>query len=371
MSGKIDRKALRGFEPLRPDEPPRIDTARGTRPHRQLRDEWFGFGRNSTGPAVARVVSDAWRRALPHAPPNPDLTWSEAGGDYLGILLLLAKLERTLGRKLMFDGVSADMTQRQLTQSLTNDRAKLRSSASPVVYLIPGILGDELALADFRRAFNQIRFEVIEPPELDATGDLLRSLPETGRWVARDIARRQPEGLAIVAGFSLGGAVAHAAVAHLLANGFTVGLLVILDTYLPNGPKDAPAWDIPVHDNAWRLCLKRLLLAWGQDDRRRRLLLRLVACLGSVALSRTRRFLLWGFRRDAIRSWQPTALAVPAIVAVSREFGSQIGSRWANITPNASFIELPCAHKDVLRPEALAILRPALLKGVHRIQHME
>jgi thioesterase domain-containing protein len=281
----------------------------------------------------------------------------------LGILLLLARLERTLGRKLMFDGVSADMTQRQLTQSLTNDRAKLRSSASPVVYLIPGILGDELALADFRRAFNQIRFEVIEPPELDATGDLLRSLPETGRWVARDIARRQPEGLAIVAGFSFGGAVAHAAVAHLLANGFTVGLLVILDTYLPNGPKDAPAWDMPVHDNAWRLCLKRLLLAWGQDDRRRRLLLRLVACLGSVALSRTRRFLLWGFRRNAIRSWQPTALAVPAIVAVSREFGSQIRSRWANITPNASFIELPCAHKDVLRPEALAILRPALLKG--------
>jgi amino acid adenylation domain-containing protein len=145
VSGKIDRQALRGFEPLRPDEPPRIDTARGTRPHRRLRDEWFGFGRNSTGPAVARVVSDAWRRALPHAPRNPDLTWSEAGGDSLGILLLLARLERTLGRKLMFDGVSADMTQRQLTQSLTNDRAKVRSSASPVVYLIPGILGDELA----------------------------------------------------------------------------------------------------------------------------------------------------------------------------------------------------------------------------------
>jgi amino acid adenylation domain-containing protein len=371
VSGKIDRQALRVSEPLRSDEPPRIDTAQGTRPHRRLRDERYGFRRNSTEPAVARVVSDAWRHALPHAPRDPDLTWTEAGGDSLGIHLLLARLERTLGRKLMFDGVSADMTQQQLTQSLTNDRAKLRSSASPVIYLIPGILGDELALAEFRRAFNQMRFEVIEPPELDATGDLLRSLPEIGRWVARDIARRQPEELAIVAGFSFGGAVAHAAVAHLLANGFTVGLLVILDTYLPNGPKDTPAWDMPVHDKAWRRCLKRLLLAWGQDDRRRRLLLRLVACLGSVALSRTRRLLLWGFRRDAIRSWQPTALAVPAIVAVSREFGSQIRSRWANITPNASFIELPCAHKDVLRPEALAILRPALFKTFHRIQQMK
>jgi hypothetical protein len=117
--------------------------------------------------------------------------------------------------------------------------------------------------------------------------------------------------------------------------------------------------------------MKRLLLAWGQDNRRRRLLLRLAACLGSVALSRTRRFLLWAFRREAIRSWQPTALAVPAIVAVSHEFGSQIRSRSANITPNASFIELPCAHKEVLRPEALAILRPALLKAFHQIQHME
>jgi thioesterase domain-containing protein len=367
------------FEPLRPGEPPRIDTVRGTRPHRRLRDEWYGFRRTSTGPALARLVGDAWRRALPHAPRNPDLTWSEAGGDSLGILLLLARLERTLGRKLMFDVVSADMTQWQLTQSLTNDRAKLRSCASPVVYLIPGILGDELALADFRRAFNQVRFEVIEPPELDATGDVLRSLPETGRWVARDIARRQPEGLAIVVGFSFGGAVAHAAVAHLLANGFTVGLLVILDTYLPNGPKDTPAHDNeqrlsmlrkPVN-NAWRLYLKRLLLAWGQNDRRRRLLLRLAACFGRVALSRTRRSLLWGFRRDAIRSWKPTALAVPAIVAVSREFGSQIRSKWANITPDASFIELPCAHKEILRPAALAILRPALLKAFHRIQYME
>jgi amino acid adenylation domain-containing protein len=379
VSGKIDRQALRRFEPLRPDEPSRINTALRTRAHRRLRDEWYSFRRNPTDVAVARVVSDAWHRTLSQAPRIPDLTWSEAGGDSLGMLLLLARLERTLGRKLMFDVVSADMTQRQLTQSLTNDRARPRSGAYPVVYLIPGILGDELALADFRRAFNQIRFEVIEPPELDATGDLLRSLPETGRWVARDIARRQPEGLAIVAGFSLGGAVAHAAVAHLLANGFTVGLLVILDTYLPNGPKDVPEWDMPVHDNerqvsvlrkpvddAWRLCLKRLLLAWGQDDRRRRLLLRLVACLGSVALSRTRRLLLWGFRRDAIRSWQPTTLAVPAIVAVSREFGSQIRSRWASITPNATFIELPCAHKDVLRPEALAILRPALLEAFHR-----
>ncbi len=371
VSGKIDRQALRVFEPRRPDEPPCVDTGREIRPHRRLGDECYSFRRNPTGPSVARVVSDAWRRALPHAPGNPDLTWSEAGGDSLGILMLLARLERTLGRKLMFDVVSADMTRGQLTHSLTNDGAELRSRAVPVVYLIPGILGDDLALADFRRAFNQIRFEVIEPPELDAIGDVLRSLPETGRWVARDIARRQPQGLASVAGFSFGGAVAHAAVAHLLADGFTVGLLVILDTYLPNGPRDAPAWDMPVHDNAWRLCLKRLLLAWGQDDRRRRLLLRLVACLGSVALSRTRRLLLWGFRRNAIRSWQPTALAVPAIVAVSREFGSQIRSKWANITPNASFIELPCAHKDVLRPEALAILRPALLKAFHRIKHVE
>ena len=157
VSGKVDRQALRVSEPNRPDEPPCIDTARGTRPHRWLRDEWYGFRRNSTGPAVACVVSDAWRRALPHAPTNPDLTWSEAGGDSFGILLLLARLERTLGRKLMFDVVSADMTQRQLTQSLTNDRARLRSGAYPVVYLIPGILGDDLALADLRHALSEIQ----------------------------------------------------------------------------------------------------------------------------------------------------------------------------------------------------------------------
>ena len=384
VSGKIDRQALRRFEPLRPDEPPRINTAQGIGQHRRVSHEWHGLESNSTRSAVARAVRDAWRRSLPHAPHNPDLTWTEAGGNSLGMLLLLARLERTLGRKPMFDVVSTDMTQLQLTQSLTTDRAKRRSCDSPVVYLIPGILGDEPALAHFRRALNEIRFEVIEAPELDATGDVLRSLPETGRWVAQDIARRQPEGLAIVAGFSFGGAVAHAAVAHLLADGFAVGLLVILDTYLPDGPKDVPAWDTPVHgneqrvsvlrksvNNAWRLYLKRLLLAWCQNDRRRRLLLRLVAYLGSVALARTRRSLLWGFRRDAIRSWQPSALTVPAIVAVSREFGSRIQSRWANITPNATFIELPCAHKDVLRPEALAILKPDLLKALYRNPHMD
>src|ERR1700759_1093425 len=112
----------------------------------------------------------------------------------MGILLLLARLERMLGRKLVFDLVSADMTQRQLTQSLTKAQGIPQSRAPPIVYLIPGILGDDLALAEFRRAFNPIRFEVIEPPGPDAEGNVLRSLPETGRWVAREIARRLPEG---------------------------------------------------------------------------------------------------------------------------------------------------------------------------------
>lgn len=318
--------------------------------------------RRGTLSATARAVHQAWHRTLPQdrddgEGPDPDVSWAEAGGDSLRSLQLLLRLEQALGRRVTFDLISPEVTPRELTRRLQADLADPIVTAELTMFLVPGLLGDEPILADFRRAFGpSLRFEVMEPPELGTPGTVLGSLHETGRWVAHHIAQRQPNGPVILDGYSFGAAVAYEAAAALLSAGRTIELLVVLDAPL------AELGTTLVPDEVqW---YKRLLLTWVRNDLRRRVLLAVLGRIGPLTMSRVRRPLLGSFRNAALLAWRPATLRVPGLVVLSQDSSAPARTRWTQLVPLLTLIELPARHRALFSAGSMDVLRHAVLRAL-------
>lgn len=368
VSGKIDRATL--FEVKQPHpstEPPLVKQSVFSLMSRRLEARLQGRTHriSSVEAATALAVQKAWRRTLPDSPLDPGLSWTDAGGDSLGMLQLLLKLEQALDRKLGFDLLSYEMTQSDLTDRLLQVESAIKSNASfPVMHLVPGIMGDDPALASFRRAFDGIvRFELIEPPELKEDGAILRSLAETGRRVAREIQKRQPMGSILLAGYSIGGAVVFEAARQILEDGRRVALLLVLDTRIDPKPGDGIA-KRSAATTAFYSWLKRLLQILAGTDITRQALFSPGLLLGHQRRLDFRRLVLRHFRFEAHKSWRPVALSVPAVIVLSETFGPLNRSHWIRLLPKGSFVDVPGSHNEIFDSRALAWFKPAVLEFI-------
>jgi len=370
LSGKIDRVSLLQVkQPLPYTGSQQVQPSVFSLVFRRLKGWLQGRAheRQSNKAVTALAVGTAWRRTLPHAPFDHDVSWIDAGGDSLGMLQLLLRLEQSLGRKIGFDLFSSEMTQRELIGKLLEDDFVAESSSSlPVVHLIPGIYGDDPALASFRRAFDgMVRFELIEPPELDADAAILRSLEETGRRFAREIQERQPTGSIILAGYSFGGAVAFEAAKQILEDGRRVALLIVMDTPIHVEP-DGDFFERASRETSFYSWLRRPIVELVELDTARRALLPLARLLGFQRMSDFRRLLLRHFRLEASESWRPVAFSVPAVIVLSDAFGPVNRAQWTRLLPGSVFVDLPGTHSEVLASQALASYKPILLKSISK-----
>lgn len=298
---------------------------------------------------IADVVRNAWVTTLP-GPFDPTLTWEEAGGDSLASLQLLLALENALCRKLSFDAIASDMTVADMARSLSAPPAVRQPAQVPTVFLLPGVLGDEQRLADFRRSFGaRLRFELIELPELDQPAAILADVKATALLAAEEIQRRQPHGEVRLAGYSFGGCVAFEAAHHLRAAQRVVAWIGILDT----------AFESPYR---WSRFLRPGVLLTcriGASDARRRVLVSLVHRLlpqGSLWL---RGVLLKSFRKRAINHWQPRPLPVPALLATSHPDEPTMRQRWSALCPDLRVIQLPGHHRALFQSPSIELLTPA------------
>jgi thioesterase domain-containing protein len=367
LSGKVDRVSLLQIEQPLPSTVPRqaqpsVFLALLCRLQARLQGR-AGQGQ-SIEAATARAVETAWRRTLPHAAFDHDVSWTDAGGDSLAMLQLLLRLEQALGRKLGFDLLFSEMTPRELIgRLLQDDVAAEPGSSFPIVHLVPGISGDQPALANFRRAFaGMVRFALIEPPELKADGATLRSVKATGRSVAGAIAERQPTGSIILAGFSFGGAVAFEAAKQLLEDGRRVALLMVLDTPIYVGSDGS--FERSPSEKSYYAWLRKPLLKLLEVDIARRGLIPLASVLGCLNLSDFRRELLRHFRIDALQSWRPEAVSVPAVILLSEAFGPVNRAQWTRLLPAGTVVDIPGGHTEVIASRALALCEPILLKAI-------
>jgi len=202
-------------------------------------------------PDIRNLVLRRWKKVLGQNPDVEAQTWSEAGGDSLKLFEFVLPLERELDCALPFDLFHGEMRLDDVVARIRDAMgprvAERPDTQKPVVFLMPGIGGDEPLLARFRNDLkDQVRFIVLNYPGLP---DLLRpgfNFDRIVKSVCDQITAESPDRNVRIVGYSFGGLVAYAVALRLLTTGLRVKFLGILDTslqlarqealYKPRGP---------------------------------------------------------------------------------------------------------------------------------------
>jgi acetoacetyl-CoA synthetase len=306
---------------------------------------WF----ETPASALHDRVAQAWKEALnvPHC--EPSQSWQDGGGDSLATLNLLLKLERSCGRALPFDVITPEMRLADLV-ALLKTGIIAEPAALLTMHLLPGIHGDGPGLAAFRRALaGHMSFDVVEIADLHAPARVLGDMRLTGEVAACAIARQQPSGPILLAGFSFGGGVAYEAARALIDNGREVAFLGILDTTF--GIAATGAKRTLRQFLGWKL---RSMLRYALScERTRSALLKASDRLSWSAAHRVHSSLQDLFRMGALHGWTPAPLAVEVFLAVSEEFAPRTLPIWRRLCARLDVVELPGLHSRILKPPAV------------------
>lgn len=186
----------------------------------------------SASDTVIRAAQQSWRAVLgPRALEN-GLSFEAAGGNSLK-LQLVRWLEVLLDRRLPLDLFSDQMRlgdvagviarSSEIDDDVTDER--------PTVFLFPGLDGDEPRLAQFRIDLrDRIRFVLIDYPDWPELVQSDGGFPALVKASVAQITAARRSGPLMLAGYSVGGHVAFAAAARLIALGRTLTFFGILDT---------------------------------------------------------------------------------------------------------------------------------------------
>jgi thioesterase domain-containing protein/acyl carrier protein len=312
--------------------------------------------------SLQALVAEAWQQALKIKQLDPAQSWQDAGGDSLGILQLLLKIERRCGCVLSFDMIDPAMRVGELV-ALIEQGPHFQESALPLVHLLPGFLGDEPSLASFRRALHgRIAFNLLDIADLNEPAAVLKDMQQIGSMAALAIERRQPSGPIVLAGYSFGGSVAYEAARSLINSGREVALLAIFDSKF--GVAASGVGRTSAQSRTWKR-RSRLRAALSWDFGRASIL----AALNRMPWSfehRIRRYLFRLFREDTLHSWSPAPLDVDTFLAVSNEYQAKTLGIWRWLCPRLNVARLPGAHTDIFQAPAATLLIPAFEDHVRR-----
>jgi acyl-coenzyme A synthetase/AMP-(fatty) acid ligase/thioesterase domain-containing protein len=192
------------------------------------------------GNRVRKAVEIAWSKLSDRASFEMGYSWGEAGGGSLKAMELIFSIEKALDLTVPLEFLDQSTTPKALIDSLDRLLAAPRSTRgswradekTPLVFLMPGIAGDEPALAKMRADLRaRLRFVTIKYPsaptmfEADASfAAVVDAAIEQIRGSART------EEIIHLAGYSFGGFVAWEVACRLRAAGYRVGAIALIDT---------------------------------------------------------------------------------------------------------------------------------------------
>lgn len=197
-------------------------------------------GTADDGPAM-RAVLAAWRHVLGRPPSRPDVAFGDDGGDSLGLLQVLFRVERDLGERLRADVFDLGMNPAALVRAIAR-RGDTGVAAGLRVLLLPGVGGSGPAVARFRSACApDLAIDVLDYGDWwEWLRDRPAAIPRLLDRLEQDIVARAPEGPLRLAGYSLGGLMAFLLAQRLRARGRRIDFLGLIDTDAESGLDDEP-----------------------------------------------------------------------------------------------------------------------------------
>jgi acyl-coenzyme A synthetase/AMP-(fatty) acid ligase/thioesterase domain-containing protein/acyl carrier protein len=191
------------------------------------------------GERVRKAVEYAWSKVLNRKSVEMDEPWDAAGGDSLKALSLILLIEEALGVQVPLDLLRQSTRPNDLTCSLdrllaTPNQSNVpghETAGIPLVFLMPGLGGDEQSLAELRVELgDRIRFVLIEYPSSSAMIKAgIRFDVITDAVVAQIRKSTQSDEVIHLAGYSFGGFVAWEVAKSLRAAGARVGAIGLID----------------------------------------------------------------------------------------------------------------------------------------------
>jgi acetoacetyl-CoA synthetase len=193
-------------------------------------------GQGSPSANILATVERLWRKVLRH-PAGPSDRWDESGGDSLKLLRFVFELEETFGQELPLDRLRMSMTTAEFAAAIENilvsppATGRVEDDGRPTVFLFPGQSGDSPSLASFRAELEEnTRFVLIKYPSWQEMVDDKPDVEDMAELALAQIKAAAPEGDLMLAGYSLGGAVAFSAASRLIEMGRSVTFFAVLDT---------------------------------------------------------------------------------------------------------------------------------------------
>ncbi len=173
-----------------------------------------------------------------------DHDFFELGGNSLAAVLCVHRLRRELARDVslrqLFEAptpgaLAAAISSRRTHQLVRSPRS---DSALPVIFLLPGVGGDEPRLMRFRAGCEgTAKMITLDYPDWTLMEDRENSAGVLVDYVVSQIENEAPDGPLWIMGYSFGGYCAHAVAMHLTQEGRDVEFVGLLDTSaLPQQP---------------------------------------------------------------------------------------------------------------------------------------
>jgi nonribosomal peptide synthetase DhbF len=165
-----------------------------------------------------------------------DDNFFELGGSSFGAITLVARINKAIGSDLGVSVVFQWPTVRQLAAAISQKRCNLRSTDEidhelPLVFLFPGIYGDEPQLGQFRTLLaGRVDFILIDYPGWDRMVASAFDFNAIVDACTRQMIARCRDAPILLAAYSFGGYVAFETARRLIQSQYRVDFLGLIDT---------------------------------------------------------------------------------------------------------------------------------------------